>query len=70
MDKSKNKKYNYNQRIVSELCKKYSAAADTVRKSLRGDRKSETSENIKKDYHKALKALNEMTDVVLENVIN
>lgn len=36
MDKSKNKKYKYNQRIVSELCKKYNVEADTVRKSLRG----------------------------------
>lgn len=65
-----NKKYKYNQRIISELCKKYNVEADTVRKSLRGDRQSETSENIKKDYHKTLKALNNVTDVVLKEIIN
>ena len=65
-----NKKYKYNQRIISELCRKYNVEADTVRKSLRGDRQSETSENIKKDYYKALKTLNNVTDVVLREIIN
>ena len=65
-----NKKYKYNQRIISELCRKYNVEADTVRKSLRGDRQSETSENIKKDYHKVLKTLNNVTDVVLREIIN
>jgi hypothetical protein len=65
-----NKKYKYNQRIISELCRKYNVEADTVRKSLRGDRQSETSENIKKDYYKALKTLNNVTDVVLKEIIN
>nr|DAY26205.1 MAG TPA: ubiquitin associated domain protein [Caudoviricetes sp.] len=65
-----NKKYKYNQRIISELCRKYNVEADTVRKSLRGDRQSETSENIKRDYHKALKTLNSVTDVVLKEIIN
>lgn len=65
-----NKKYKYNQLIISKLCKKYNVEADTVRKSLRGDRTSETSENIKKDYYKVLNALNKVTDVVLEEIIN
>ena len=65
-----NKKYKYNQRIISELCRKYNVEADTVRKSLRGDRQRETSENIKKDYYKALKTLNNVTDVVLKEIIN
>lgn len=65
-----NKKYKYNQRIISELCRKYNVEADTVRKSLRGDSQSETSENIKKDYYKALKTLNNVTDVVLKEIIN
>ena len=65
-----NKKYKYNQRIISELCRKYNVEADTVRKSLRGDRQSETSENIKKDYYKALKTLNNVPDVVLKEIIN
>ncbi|WP_153929602.1 hypothetical protein [Riemerella anatipestifer] len=64
-----NKKHKYNQRIITELCEKYNVEADTVRKSLRGDRRSETAENIKKDYHKALNALNKVTDVVLKEII-
>ncbi|MFL1604849.1 hypothetical protein PG295_11010 [Riemerella anatipestifer] len=43
-----NKKHKYNQRIIAELCEKYNVEADTVRKSLRGDRHSETAENIKR----------------------
>ena len=65
-----NKKYKYNQRIVNELCKKYNVSADMVRKSLNGGRQSETAENIKKDYYKALSALNKVTDVVLDEIIN
>lgn len=65
-----NKKYKYNQSIVKELCKQYQVSASAVRKALSGERTSDRSEAIKKDYYKAERALNEVTKVVLNNVIN
>lgn len=65
-----NKKYKYNQSILKELAKSYQVTTDFVRKSLSGSRLSEKAESIKKDYHKAERTLNEVTQVVLNNTIN
>lgn len=65
-----NKKYKYNQSILKELTIKYKVTADFVRKALSDTRLSEKAENIKKDYYKAERTLNEVTQVVLNNTIN
>ncbi|MFJ1473190.1 hypothetical protein ACILE9_02880 [Capnocytophaga cynodegmi] len=70
MCKGKNKKYKYNQSIINELSKSYGVTVDFVRKALAGDRVSNTAEDIKRDYYKAERAVNEVTRAVLNNVIN
>ncbi len=65
-----NKRHKYNHSIVNELAKKHNRSISAVMKALNGDRKSEVSEDIVRDYHKALKAINEITPVVLNNVLN
>ncbi len=70
MDKSKNKKYKYNQSIIKELVNAYGVTESAVRKAINGDRTSATSEAIKKDYYKAKKAIEDVTKAVLNNVIN
>lgn len=70
MNKSTNKREKYNQTILKELATSYGVGVDNVRKALRGDRHSEKSEKIRKDYKKACKALEQVTGAVLSNIIN
>jgi len=65
-----NKRHKYNHSIVNELAKKHDRSISAVMKALNGERKSEVSEDIVKDYKKAVKALNEITPVVLNNILN
>jgi hypothetical protein len=50
MDKPTKKKNNYNAEILIRLTEKYGVSKRFVTMSLNGDRTSETSETIKKDY--------------------
>jgi hypothetical protein len=50
MDKSMKKKNNYNVEILIRLTEKYGVSKRFVTMSLNGDRTSETSDTIKKDY--------------------
>ncbi len=55
------KKGSYNSQVVDRLIKKYGVSRRFVTMSLKGDRVSETSESIKKDY----KSLEESIDKLL-----
>lgn len=60
MSKSNQKsKYNsYNPAIVKKLKEKYGLTTQFIHQSLRGDRKSETSEKICQDYNTIDKEIN------------
>ncbi|WP_410221896.1 hypothetical protein [Pedobacter sp.] len=60
-NKSMEKKGSYNSQVVDRLIKKYGVSRRFVTMSLKGDRVSETSESIKKDY----KSLEESIDKLL-----
>ncbi|MGG5507932.1 MULTISPECIES: hypothetical protein [unclassified Myroides] len=67
----KNKKRNeYNQVVIIQLSKKYKITEDYVRRCLSGGRDNLTADAIKKDYNKAVKALNDVQKVVLDSIIN
>lgn len=50
-------RYIYNQSVIKQLVDKYRVSESAVRKAINGDRQSATSEDIKKDYHKATRAV-------------
>lgn len=50
MNKSKQKQHKYNTAVVSRLAEKFGVTPQFVRMSIRGDRDSETSTTIKKEY--------------------
>lgn len=52
MDKPTKNKNNYNAEILGRLKTKYGVSKRFITMSLSGDRTSETSEAIKKDYNK------------------
>lgn len=54
------KKNKYNASVVERLKEKYGVSKRFVTMSLSGDRKSETSTTIKKDYKKMVKAEKEL----------
>jgi len=55
MNKSTNKRNNYNIQVVERLSKKYDVTKRFVTMALRGDRNSETAGHIKKDYKRLVK---------------
>ncbi len=63
MSKSTTKKRKYNSVIVNELAKHYKFTTQFIRQSLRGDRNSEASENIRKQYKILLKKLEKAVKV-------
>jgi len=58
MDKPTKKRANYNTTVVDRLKEKYGVSKRFITMSLSGDRESETSEAIKKDYKTMLKEVN------------
>ncbi|MDM1366308.1 hypothetical protein HX017_15310 [Myroides marinus] len=69
MEKIK-KRNEYNQSVVNQLAKKHRITEDYVRKCLSGVRDNMTADAIKKDYYKAVKALNDVQKIVLDSIIN
>lgn len=59
-NKRMKKRTNYNAEIIERLQKKYGVSKRYIQMSLSEDRKSETSETIKKDYAKMKKAVKEL----------
>lgn len=59
MDKRTQKKPNYNQDIIKRLKEKFGVSSRFITASLSGDRKSETSDTIKKQYASMSKAVTE-----------
>lgn len=68
MEKIK-KRNEYNQVVILQLSKKYSITEDYVRKCLSGVRDNMTSDAIKKDYYRAVIALNKVQEIVLNSII-
>ena len=65
MDKSTTKTYKtYNIDIIRRLRKKYGISPHFIYASLRGDRTSETSERIVKDYKIAEKEINRILQLI------
>jgi len=60
MDKRTNKKPKYHELIIERLITKYGVSGRFIRMSLNGDRESETSESLKKDYPLMLRAISEL----------
>jgi len=60
MDKPTKKLNNYNQDVIERLKSKYGVSKRFVTMSLSGDRHSETSTTIKKDYKLMTKAVKEL----------
>lgn len=58
-NKSMQKKESYNSLIVDRLKKKYGVSRRYITMSLSGDRVSETSESIKKDYKRLSERINQ-----------
>ncbi len=58
MDKPTKKRANYNATVVDRLIEKYGVSKRFITMSLSGDRESETSDSIKKDYKTMLKEVN------------
>lgn len=58
MDKPTKKRAIYNATVVNRLIEKYGVSKRFITMSLSGDRESETSEAIKKDYRTMLKEVN------------
>lgn len=58
MDKPTKKRAIYNTTVVNRLIEKYGVSKRFITMSLSGDRESETSEAIKKDYKTMLKEVN------------
>lgn len=58
MDKPTKKRAIYNATVVNRLIEKYGVSKRFITMSLSGDRESETSEAIKKDYKTMLKEVN------------
>lgn len=54
MSKSTKKSQSYNEDILNVLEKKYGVTKMFIRASIKGDRKSTTSDSIKRDYKKML----------------
>lgn len=57
---TKNKTQTYDTRVVKRLQEKYGVSKRYITMSLSGDRESETSEAIKKDYAKMNHAVSEL----------
>lgn len=58
MDKPTKKNNKYNQVVIERLKSKYGVSKRYITMSLSGDRTSETSSTIKKDYKVMLKEVN------------
>lgn len=52
MDKETKKKHTYNKEILNRIKEKYGISKRFITMSLAGDRKSEMTDNIRKDYKK------------------
>ncbi|MEZ0130529.1 hypothetical protein AB9T88_12520 [Flavobacterium sp. LBUM151] len=52
MDKETKKKHTYNKEILNRIKEKYGISKRFITMSLTGDRKSEMTDNIRKDYKK------------------
>lgn len=74
MDKNTKKenrgKYVYNQSVIKQLIEKYQVSESAVRKAINGDRQSAKSEEIKKDYYKATRAVDNVVPTIIKEVIN
>lgn len=66
MNKLTEKRKIYNKQVVERLMEMYGVSRRFVTMSLRGDRVSETSESIKKEYTKLAAEVNEATKKVLQ----
>ena len=60
MDKETKKKNNYNKEIVNRIKEKYGISKRFITMSLVGDRKSEMTETIRKDYKTMENAINSL----------
>jgi len=60
MDKETKKKNTYNKEILNRIKEKYGISKRFITMSLSGDRKSEITDKIKKDYKKMEIAITEL----------
>lgn len=60
MDKETKKKNNYNTEILTRIKEKYGLSLRFMRMSLSGDRNSEMSDVVRKDYERMHKAVTEL----------
>lgn len=63
-------RYIYNKGVIMQLVQKYKVSESTVRKAINGDRQSIISEDIKKDYYKAISVVENVIPVLIKDVIN
>lgn len=62
MNKSTQKRNNYNVKAIKALVKKYGVTSQYIRQCLRGDRNSITSDKIIKDYKVLTRELENVTE--------
>lgn len=64
MNESTKKKNIYNINVVERLQQKYGVSKRYITMSISGDRTSETSDKIKRDYHEMLKEMNKVLNSI------
>lgn len=72
MNKSTTKRLSYNEDILNRLADKYGVTKRFIIMSIKGDRESETSESIKKDYKKmdeAISAIDKARNKEIEEIL-
>lgn len=62
MSKCKQKRNKYNDKAIKALVKKYGVTAQYIRQSLRGDRRSITSDKITCDYKALCREIENVTE--------